>query len=253
MSHLVTDRAAADDGAVLHQLSVLDRLLPVWIVLAMVVGLLLGRTVEGLDEALDEVLDEVQVGSVSLPIAVGLLVMMYPVLAEVRYGRAGEPVQNHHRVGPVHRDGSHLERLSCGDRKAAAVLVAVIPVFQIVAFATLGWFHLEVLPGGSVSVTGRRMPSRPGRSPSRCWSSSGYRCSPATSPARWRKGPAGGSGASGPAAPARAVGAVRLALHGRGAVRPAGRTGAVRSGQPTHRSARARRFFPPSDLDARRT
>ena len=36
--------------------------------------------------------------------------------------------------------------LSCGDREAAAVLVAINSVFQIVAFAALGWFYLEVLP-----------------------------------------------------------------------------------------------------------
>ena len=59
----------------------LDRWLPAWILAAMALGLLLGRLVPGLAAAPDAV----KVGSVSLPIAVGLLVMMYPVLAKVRY------------------------------------------------------------------------------------------------------------------------------------------------------------------------
>ena len=52
-----------------------------WIGVDMVIGLLLGRLVDGLDDALGAV----EVGSVSLPIAIGLLIMMYPVLAKVRY------------------------------------------------------------------------------------------------------------------------------------------------------------------------
>lgn len=62
---------------VLQRLNTLDRFLPVWIVAAMALGLLLGRTVTGLDAALDSV----EVADVSLPIAIGLLLMMYPVLA----------------------------------------------------------------------------------------------------------------------------------------------------------------------------
>src|SRR3546814_15983262 len=52
---------------------------------AMALGLVLGRSVTGLDEALSEI----EVGSVSLPIAIGLLLMMYPVLAKVRYDELG--------------------------------------------------------------------------------------------------------------------------------------------------------------------
>ena len=64
----------------------LDRFLPVWIGFAMVAGLLLGRWVPGIAD----VLDAITVGSVSLPIALGLLVMMYPVLAKVRYDEIGD-------------------------------------------------------------------------------------------------------------------------------------------------------------------
>ena len=58
------------------RLAMLDRYLPVWIGLAMIAGLVLGRVVPGLGAALDAV----QLHGISLPIALGLLVMMYPPL-----------------------------------------------------------------------------------------------------------------------------------------------------------------------------
>lgn len=76
-----TDRRTA----VMGQLSRLDRLLPVWIGAAMVAGLLLGRLLPGLDDALSSV----AIRGTSLPIALGLLLMMYPVLAKVRYTEVG--------------------------------------------------------------------------------------------------------------------------------------------------------------------
>ena len=70
--------------------------------------------------------------------------------------------------------------LACGDREAAAVLVALNSVFQVVAFAALGWFYLQVLPGwlGLRQTHARRL--RLGHRRSRCWSSSASRCSPGT-------------------------------------------------------------------------
>jgi ACR3 family arsenite transporter len=165
----------------MRQLSFLDRLLPVWIVAAMVLGLALGRTVPGLADALDAV----EVGGVSLPIAVGLLLMMYPVLAKVRYDEIGRVTGDrallisslvlNWLIGPAlmftlawlmlpdlpeYRTGLIIvglarciamvliwNDLSCGDREAGAVLVAINSLFQIVAFAALGWFYLQVLPG----------------------------------------------------------------------------------------------------------
>ena len=165
---------------VLHRLGVLDRYLPVWIGAAMVAGLLLGRLVSGLDDALDAV----KIGSVSLPIAIGLLAMMYPVLAKVRYDRIGDVTRDRRLlvpslvlnwvVGPAlmfalawmflpdlpeYRTGLVIvglarciamvliwNDLACGDREAAAVLVAVNSVFQIVAYSLLGYFYLELLP-----------------------------------------------------------------------------------------------------------
>ena len=67
-------------------MSFLDRLLPAWIILAMALGLALGRFFPGIGDALGAM----EVGGISLPIALGLLVMMYPPLAKVRYDKAGE-------------------------------------------------------------------------------------------------------------------------------------------------------------------
>jgi arsenical-resistance protein len=167
--------------AVVEKLSRLDQLLPVWIGIAMAVGLLLGRLVPGLNAGLNHV----QVEGISLPIALGLLVMMYPVLAKVRYDRldtvtgdrkllASSLVLNW-LVGPAlmfalawlllpdlpdYRTGLIIvglarciamviiwNDLARGDREAAAVLVALNSIFQVVMFAALGWFYLSVLPG----------------------------------------------------------------------------------------------------------
>ncbi|WP_309244440.1 ACR3 family arsenite efflux transporter [Micromonospora parastrephiae] len=167
-------------SAVAGGLSRLDRFLPVWIGLAMAAGLLLGRLVPGLDSALDAV----TISGISLPIAIGLLIMMYPVLAKVRYDRINTVTGDRRLlisslvlnwlVGPAvmfalawifladqpaYRTGLIIvglarciamviiwNDLACGDREAAAVLVALNSVFQVLAFGLLGWFYLSVLP-----------------------------------------------------------------------------------------------------------
>ncbi|HEX3222725.1 MAG TPA: ACR3 family arsenite efflux transporter [Nocardioides sp.] len=171
----------AGHAPVASRLSATDRLLPVWIGAAMIAGLALGRVVPGLDDGLDAV----KVGQTSLPIALGLLLMMYPVLAKVRYREIGHITADKRMmttsltlnwvVGPAlmftlawllladqpeYRTGVILvglarciamvliwNDLACGDREMAAVLVALNAVFQVVAYAALAVFYLDTLPG----------------------------------------------------------------------------------------------------------
>ncbi len=170
-----------DDAAVLGRLSTLDRFLPVWILLAMAGGLLLGRVLPGVQG----VLDAVKVGQTSLPIAIGLLMMMYPVLAKVHYEDMSRVTSDKPMlwsslllnwvIGPAlmftlawvfladypeFRTGLIViglarciamvliwNDLACGDREAAALLVAINSVFQVLGYALLGTFYLEILPG----------------------------------------------------------------------------------------------------------
>ncbi|WP_269436541.1 ACR3 family arsenite efflux transporter [Arthrobacter sp. zg-Y895] len=180
-SFVSTSTAPPQTGQVTARLSTLDRFLPLWILAAMAAGLLLGRLVPGIGPALDSV----KVSNVSLPIAVGLLVMMYPVLAKVRYDETSRVIADRKLMVtslvlnwvaapafmfalawiflpdlPEYRTGLIIvglarciamvmiwNDLACGDREAAAVLVAINSVFQVLAFGALGWFYLQVLPG----------------------------------------------------------------------------------------------------------
>ena len=175
-----TTSAPAAPTKVAGKMSFLDRYLPVWILLAMALGLLLGRIVPGIAPALEAV----SIAGVSFPIAVGLLVMMYPVLAKVRYDETRRIGADRRLmitslvlnwvVGPAlmfalawifladlpeYRTGLIIvglarciamvliwNDLACGDREAAAVLVAINSVFQVIAFGALGWFYLQALP-----------------------------------------------------------------------------------------------------------
>ena len=84
--------------------------------------------------------------------------------------------------------------LACGDREAAAVLVALNSVFQVFAFGALGWFYLSVLPGwlGLPQQTARRLALGDRGSP--CWSSSASRCCSATCRAGWARSVGGERG-----------------------------------------------------------
>jgi ACR3 family arsenite transporter len=169
------------ESSVLRQLSTLDRFLPVWIGLAMALGLALGRVFPDLNDQLDRV----KIGQTSLPIAFGLLGMMYPVLAKVRYDRLRDATTDKPLVAssimfawivgpalmfalgwvflpdlPEFRTGVILvgiapciamvliwNSLACGDIEAGAVLVVLNSFIQVVAYALLAYFYLETLPG----------------------------------------------------------------------------------------------------------
>ena len=171
----------APAAAARRQLSTLDKWLPVWIGLAMIAGLLLGRFIP----ALADVLTRMEVAGISVPIGLGLLVMMYPVLAKVRYDKIAAVTGDkklllsslvlNWLLGPAvmfalawlflpdlpeYRTGLIIvglarciamvviwNDLACGDREATAVLVAINSIFQVIAFSFLGWFYLTTLPG----------------------------------------------------------------------------------------------------------
>ena len=168
-------------AAIVRRLSAIDRFLPLWIFGAMGLGLMLGRTFPGLGPWLDRV----QVAGVSVPIALGLLWMMYPVLAKVRYEAIGAHMTNPRLVGtslflnwvlgpavmfalawwllpdlPAYRNGLVIvglarciamvliwNALAGGSAELAAVLVALNSLFQILTYSLLGYFFLTVVPG----------------------------------------------------------------------------------------------------------
>lgn len=147
----------------------------------MALGIALGNIFPSLGPALDSV----KLDTVSLPIAIGLLWMMYPVLAKVKYGKMPEMAANWKMSGtslvlnwivgpalmfvlawlmlpdyPEYRTGLILvglarciamvliwNMLACGDNEYAAVLVAINSVFQIVMYTVLGYFYLTIVPG----------------------------------------------------------------------------------------------------------
>jgi ACR3 family arsenite transporter len=162
------------------KLSGTDRYLPVWILLAMLIGLAFAHLVPAVAGALHSF----SIGTVSVPIAIGLLVMMYPVLAKVRYSDMGAVARDKRLLvsslvlnwvaGPAlmftlawlmlpdlpeYRTGLIIvglarciamvliwNDLARGDREAATVLVAINSVFQVIAFSGLAWFYLQILP-----------------------------------------------------------------------------------------------------------
>ena len=180
MSSQITPLATSAKTSIFGKLSLLDRFLPLWIFAAMALGVALGSIFPALGPALDSV----KLDTVSLPIAIGLLWMMYPVLAKVKYGKMPQVAGNWKMSGtslllnwaigpalmfalawlllpdfPEYRTGLILvglarciamvliwNMLACGDNEYAAVLVAINSVFQIVMYTVLGYFYLTIVP-----------------------------------------------------------------------------------------------------------
>ena len=171
---------SATKNTVRIRLSRVDRFLPLLILIAMALGVSLSKLIP----QLSSMLGSLTIQGTSVPIAIGLLVMMYPPLAKIRYDKLHHSLSDkgmllasialNWLIGPAvmfslawiflgnqpsYRTGLILvglarciamvlvwNDLACGDREGAAVLVALNSLFQIFAYALLGWFYLMELP-----------------------------------------------------------------------------------------------------------